>query len=230
MVVAHPDDESLWLGTVLTRMPNATLIHLTDGAPEDMRDAVRLGFATREDYAAARAREIDAALVSLGVSPRRTAYGFVDQSLAHRLPELMARLRGDLAAMSAVVTHPYEGGHPDHDAAAFAVRAAFPGEIAEFACYHRAGGERIQGRFWPDAAAPEQIRALHVEERERVHRAIATHATQQDAIGGWRPSDERWRTAPAYDFAAPPSPGAALYDDWSWELTSAMWRDLAAQC
>src|SRR4051812_23917104 len=80
-VVPHPDDESLWLGTALCRAANATLIHLTDGAPEDMGDAARIGFDTRETYAAARAAELAAALAALGVTPRHLSYGFVDQSL-----------------------------------------------------------------------------------------------------------------------------------------------------
>jgi LmbE family N-acetylglucosaminyl deacetylase len=230
VVVAHPDDESLWLGTALLRMPNTTLIHLTDGAPEDMRDAERLGFATRQAYAAARAQELDAALAALDVQPRRLAYGHVDQSLAENLPELIAGLRADLLGMRVAVTHPYEGGHPDHDAAAFAVRTAFSGEVVEFACYHLAEGGRVYGRFWPDEHSPEHVRVLDDAERQRVNGAIAAHRTQAEVIGGWRPAVERWRTAPAYDFSAPPPSGRALYDEWGWELTSAKWRALAARC
>jgi LmbE family N-acetylglucosaminyl deacetylase len=229
IVVAHPDDESLWLGTALRRLPNATLIHLTDGAPEDMRDARRLGFDTREAYAAARSRELDAALRLLEVRPRRIGYGFVDQSLAHHLPELVDRLRETLAGMQAVVTHPYEGGHPDHDGAAFAVRQAFAGEIVEFAAYHL-DGKRVWGRFWPDPEAPEHVRPLSAHERALVARAIDAHETQRDVTGGFRPATERWRPAPRYDFAAPPPPGEALYDSFGWTLTSAKWRELAARC
>ena len=230
IVVAHPDDESLWLGTALRRLPNALLIHLTDGAPEDMRDAERLGFDTCEAYAAARRRELDAALAALGVAPRRIAYGFVDQSLAHRLPELIERLRTDLAGMQAVVTHPYEGGHPDHDAAAFAVHRAFAGEIVEFACYHLANGKRVWGAFWPDPHSAERPRPLTAGEQALVARAIEAHETQRGVTGGFRPTSEHWRAAPRYDFAAPPPPGEALYDGFGWPLTSAKWRELAARC
>lgn len=230
IVVAHPDDESLWLGTVLNRLSNATLIHLTDGAPRDMRDAARLGFDTRAAYAGARARELDAALAALGATPRRLAYRFVDQNLVFRIAELVERLRSDLARMRAVVTHPYEGGHPDHDAAALAVRAAFAGEVIEFACYHLADGERVFGRFWPDAAAVEHVRLLGAEEQARVDEAIQAHATQRDVIGNWRPTEERWRHAPRYDFTAVPPPRAALYDGFGWALTSAEWRKRASSC
>ena len=230
IVVAHPDDESLWLGTALRRLGRATLIHLTDGAPADMRDATRLGFRSRGDYAARRARELDAALKAMAVTPRRIAYDFTDQSLAHCLPELIKRLRSDLAGMQGVLTHPYEGGHPDHDAAAFAVRRTFGGEVVEFACYHLAGAERAWGRFWADRDVPERVRALDRDEQALVGRAIGAHASQRAVAGGWQPTEERWRTAPRYDFAAPPPPGAALYDGFGWALTSPGWRELAARC
>ena len=68
VVVAHPDDETLWAGALLGRLQNALLIHLTDGAPADGADAHRLGFASRDAYAAARAAELDTALVALGLS------------------------------------------------------------------------------------------------------------------------------------------------------------------
>ncbi|WP_198159779.1 PIG-L deacetylase family protein [Sphingomonas horti] len=230
IVVAHPDDESLWLGTALKRLARATLIHLTDGAPTDMRDATRLGFRSRGDYAARRAGELDAALGTLAATPRRIAYDFADQSLAYGLPELIARLRADLAGMRAVLTHPYEGGHPDHDSAAFAVCRAFGGEIVEFACYHLAGGERAWGIFWPDADAPELVRALDRDEQALVGLAIDAHASQRAVTGCWRPAEERWRRAPRYDFAALPPPGAALYDSFGWAITSRGWRELAARC
>lgn len=230
IVVAHPDDESLWLGTALQRLTNATLIHLTDGAPEAMRDARRLGFATREAYAAARGSELDAALRALRVTPRRIAYGFVDQSLAHHLPRLVERLRANLAGMHAAITHPYEGGHPDHDAAGFAVARAFHGQIVEFAAYHLAGGRRVWGRFWPDPDRPEHVRPLSSDQQAQVGRAIEAHNTQRGVTGGFRHREERWRLAPRYDFAAPPPPGAALYDGFGWTLTSAKWRELAARC
>lgn len=228
VVVAHPDDETLWLGTALRRLPNATLIHLTDGAPADMRDATRLGFTTREAYARAREAEIASALSAMRVTPRRISYGYVDQSLIDHLPELIERLRSDLAGMSAVITHPYEGGHPDHDAAALAVRRAFPGELVEFACYHLRGGQRVFGRFWPSEG--QSKRALSTDEREAISTAIDAHQTQAEVIGAWRPAEERWRVAPAYDFTAALPPGEALYDGFGWALTSEQWRERARAC
>jgi LmbE family N-acetylglucosaminyl deacetylase len=61
-------------------------------------------------------------LVRLG--PGETL-GIPDQAASLGLAGLARRLAVQLAASGAevVVTHAYEGGHPDHDATAFAVHA-----------------------------------------------------------------------------------------------------------
>jgi LmbE family N-acetylglucosaminyl deacetylase len=236
LVVAHADDETLWAGAALPRLSRLTLVHLTDSAPADMADAGRLGFATRADYARARADELEVALAALDAKPDRIAYGLPDKEAAAHLPDLVARLAHDLRDAVAILTHPYEGGHPDHDTAALAVRAAADRiggrtgrrpSLAEFACYHQQAGARRFGHFWPDPDCPEQVRPLDPDERGRVARAIAAHGSQAAVIDGWCPQAERWRAAPAYDFTAPPPPGASLYDGFGWSITSGRWRRLA---
>src|SRR4051794_32503283 len=44
LLVAHADDETLGAGSAIPRLSRLTLVHLTDSAPVDMEDAVRLGF------------------------------------------------------------------------------------------------------------------------------------------------------------------------------------------
>jgi LmbE family N-acetylglucosaminyl deacetylase len=202
----------------------------------DMEDAVRLGFSTREEYAHARAAELDAALAVLGARPERLAYNLPDKQTVERAGEIVERLVRDLQSVTAILTHPYEGGHPDHDTAALAARLAVDQigrstgktpALVEFASYHARDGARRFGCFWPDPTCPEQIRLLDASDRERTERAIAAHQTQADVIGGWRPRVERWRAAPNYDFAAPPPPGMSLYDEFGWSMTSARWRWLA---
>lgn len=229
VVVAHPDDETLWAGALLGRLDDGLLIHLTDGAPADGADAHQLGFASRDAYAAARAAELDTALAALGYCGAREGYGVRDQEAVIVLDALIERLTADLVGAAVVVTHPYEGGHPDHDAAALAVRRAADrvgAAVVEFACYHKHKSDRVFGAFWPGSAA--LTRALLPAESARVDAALRAHASQAHVFGDWRPSHERWRAAPAYDFAAPPPPGAALYDDYGWTMTAGRWRDLAA--
>lgn len=229
VVVAHPDDETLWAGALLGRLEDGLLIHLTDGAPADGADARKLGFASRDAYAAARAAELDTALAALGYCGARKGYGVRDQEVVTALDALIERLTTDLAGAAVVVTHPYEGGHPDHDAAALAVRLAADrvgAAVVEFACYHKRKGVRVFGAFWPGSA--ERSRVLSPAESARLDAALCAHASQAHVFGLWRPADERWRAAPAYDFAAPPPPDAALYDDYGWAMTTGRWRDIAA--
>ncbi len=229
LVVAHPDDETLWAGAALHRLRNLTLILVTDGAPEDMGDAHRLGFAAREDYSSARQKELTRALAALDAKPKLIRYEVRDKDAVLHLPTIIARLRGDLAQAELVITHPYEGGHPDHDAVALAVSRVASVPVVEFACYAQIGGTRAFGHLIPDPASPEQTRALDPADRARVDAALAAHATQTLVFGDWRPEAERWRAAPAYDFTRPPPGEAALYDGFGWALTSDRWREIVAQ-
>ena len=231
VVVAHADDETLWAGAALGRMMDCRLVHLTDSSPQDLSDARRLGFATRAEYAATRAEELDAALVALGTAPTRIGYGVPDQELVEHLPMLIGRLMADCAGVSAVATHAYEGGHPDHDAAALLVRAAADRlgvPVVEFASYNLHGGERVWARFEPDPGCPEHSRPLLPDERDRIDRALSAHASQAGVFGEWCPAVERWRAAPRYDFTAPPPGEGCLYDGFGWALTSDRWRERAA--
>jgi LmbE family N-acetylglucosaminyl deacetylase len=234
IIVAHADDETLFAGALLGRADDALLIHVTDSAPHDMTDAYRLGFATRAAYAAARAGEVDAALAALDAWPRRIEHGVPDQDAAWRIAAIADRLVGELAGVAMVATHAYEGGHPDHDAVACAVRLAVDRldpapALVEFPSYHLRGDARIWAEFWPAPAHPEHGRTLTPTDAARIDAALVAHASQAGVFEDWRPSVERWRAAPVHDFTTPPPPGACLYDRFGWAITSAHWRQAAAE-
>ena len=152
LVVAHPDDETIAAGASLHLLTGLLLVHVTDGAPRGLDDAVRAGFASPEEYGAARQAELAAALALSGCMPERAALDVPDQDASLHMPAIAQALRGLFArhGTQAVITHAYEGGHPDHDAVALAVHLALPGRVLEFPGYHAApDGSLVTGRFLP---------------------------------------------------------------------------------
>ena len=147
VVVAHTDDEILGAGSRLPLLREARFVYVSDGAPPEGTDAARHGLSVR-GYRQARRHEREVALGLCGIAPDRVIdIGVPDQQTSFHLADIARRL-ADLVRqreVHAVLTQPYEGGHPDHDATAFAVHAAVAlvrargaaaPEIVEMAGYH----------------------------------------------------------------------------------------------
>lgn len=242
LVFAHPDDEVIAVGGRLERFRESRLICVTDGAPRDGRDARVKGFSSIEDYALARHAELEAAVRHAGLVPERflgrpglgnPSVHIRDQEVAWRLVELTQAIEAELRHFGpeAVLTHPYEGGHPDHDACAFAVHVAVQlhgarCSIVEAPFYHAAGNGMETGRFMPNGCEPA-IHGLSVEEKRKKKERLACFATQAETLRRFGLEDERYRFAPRYDFLRPPHAGKLFYENFSWGITGAQFRSLA---
>ena len=207
LVVAHPDDETIGAGASLHLFRRLLLLHVTDGAPGGNDDARRAGCADLAEYAALRRAELAAALLRGGVTAELATLGFPDQAASANI----ARGARELAAVLArhgsvcVITHPYEGGHPDHDATARMAHAAGVA-IVEMTSYHADGGGMACGRFLPNGAPPLAV-TLTPEERAAKRAMLDAFVTQRATLAPFGVERELFRAAPRYDFTRPPHDG-----------------------
>ncbi len=254
LFAAHPDDEVLGAGGQFHAMEQLSIVHLTDGAWSH-REAWRRGWLMRHLYARARRRESIAAArlsgtrfdyVNLKFRDRAATFGMAAATL--RLVGVIRDHRPDL-----MLTHPYEGGHPDHDAAAFvacaACRLAGGVPLWEMASYHAAeahsdGLGAATGRTLntavtagvfldpPSAGAPSlavRLTPAVLNGKRQMLDCFASQRPQLDEYG-FDLSVERFRPAPDYDFNLSPHHGRLLYETQPWaRMTGSRWRAAAAQ-
>lgn len=246
VVCAHPDDETIGVGARLAALADVAVACVTDGAPADASAARALGFRGRDEYRHGRRRERADALALAGVDASRIVeLGVVDQraslvleSLTRRLEALFERRRPEV-----VLTHPYEGGHPDHDATAFAVHAAVARlraagqhapSVVEMTSYHARGADLVVGEFLDDAIDGGG-NAVYTVELDATQRALKRgmldrYASQRRVLDRFPVRRERFRVAPRYDFTRPPHAGRLWYEWFGWGgMTGARWRALAAE-
>jgi LmbE family N-acetylglucosaminyl deacetylase len=241
VVAAHPDDEIIGMGARLMALRDVHLLHITDGSPLDLRNAKNSGCATRAEYAALRRRELHAALAIAGVPIHHThELHLTDQHASMDLAKLTHAIARKITELGPriVVTHPYEGGHPDHDAASFAVQHALdllrdrgltPPARLEMTSYHNGPTGITPGCFLGDSGEASRTLTLTREQRSAKQRMLDCFASQRVTLQYFTVDHECFRVAPRYDFSLAPHAGTLFYENYDWGLAGAGWRLLAAQ-
>lgn len=241
VIVAHPADEVVGAGCLISKLVDVTVLHITDGAPCDMQDAEAAGFKERSQYAEARKQECISALALANVPEARVVdFQIADHCASNDLPDLTKKITAFLQQSGAdiVVTHPYEGGHPDHDATAFATHAALrlmkrngfrPPVVFEMALHPSKDFKAKVPEFLPGAERETTTLLLDERAQQLKQRMFACFETQKESLDVSPFGPERFRQPPAYDFSVPPQSGKLHYENFDWALRSEEWQLLAAR-
>lgn len=234
LVAAHPDDEVVGAGIWLRRRAQHRLyvLHITDGSPRDMIDARRLGFRSRGAYAAARRAELREALARIPIPAQHClSFTIADQEAYLHLPWLIRRTESLVRKLrpTIVLSPCYEGGHPDHDSAAFVI-AQIRKKLGsfrhlEFPLYHLEHG-RIRFSTFPDSYADAEIEELRLSPSERrlKQSMMRCFRTQRGILQTFGVDYEYFCEARPHDFRRAPYPGPLVYEQWGWRITGKAWR------
>lgn len=238
ILAAHPDDETIGASTLMSRFPNTEIIFLTDGAPRESRLWSPDFRGSRDEYARLRRSEAEQTSALAGVPAKRIHWlGAVDQEGIHSTSELSKSVSDLLADVrpDVLVTHPYEGGHPDHDAAALVARVALaqlPADrgplLIEMTSYHACNCQCVTGEFLNSDRQSIINIELSEAERSRKKEMFAAYSSQRMVLSAFGIDNESFRLAPMYDFLRPPHEGRLWYECMGWPMTGERWRELAA--
>ena len=237
VLAAHPDDETIGASLALARIANCSVAFLTDGAPHNAQYRSAGESLSRDKYARLRFREALQALAPVGVE-KRSLYRLecTDQEAIYNVPGLLTRLLFLIRELKPeiVISHAYEGGHPDHDAAALVAHLAIASQpeyvpaplLVEMALYHAHDDHLVTQEFLPNTG-DSLVCSLNSEEQERKRVMFACYGSQAAVLQSFNRNFERFLPAPAYDFTRPPHDGRLWYECLGW-MTGECWRGLAA--
>lgn len=241
VIVAHPSDEVVGAGCLISKLVDVSILHVTDGAPCDMEYARIAGFDDREDYAAVRKHECISALAIANVPADRIVdLQLTDQCALNYLADLSKRITSFIQESGAdiVVTHPYEGGHPDHDATAFATHAALrllkdnglrPPALFEMALHPGKDGKAKVPEFLPGHESETTTLLLDERATALKQRMFECFQSQRESLSVSPFGPEKFRQPEDYDFTVPPNGGSLYYETFDWAPSWDEWQSRAQQ-
>jgi N-acetylglucosamine malate deacetylase 2 len=239
IIVAHPSDEVAGAGYLICKLDQVTVVHVSDGAPRQVALWEDAGFARRRDYAEARRKECACALAIAHIPAERIVeFDYMALDLPRRLISLTRRIKSFLMSSSCeiVLTHAFDGGHPDHDATAFATHGAVnllkrnglkAPVIFEFGVYPASDGRTRILDFLPGPGKETTTLVLDGKATNLKLRMFDCFWTQGESLKTFPFALERFRRAPSYDFRQPPNCGTPYYESFDWGLTGEEWQALA---
>jgi N-acetylglucosamine malate deacetylase 2 len=220
VIVAHSGDEIIGAGGLISRLREVTILHVTE------YDQTK----TKASISALELANVPSdRVVELGVTDIREPHSLA--SLSHEIAGFLQRFKPEV-----VLTHPYDGGHPDHDATAFATHAAMrlmqnngfePPALFEMALHPSTDGQKRELDFFPGTWREATTLVLDEKTRKLKRRMFDCVAVQESNLKGTTLSLERFRRSPDYDFSIAPNAGKPAYESFDSEMTGVRWQVLA---
>jgi N-acetylglucosamine malate deacetylase 2 len=238
VIVAHPHDEVIGAGGLIARLKDVIVLHVTDGA---VREPQRTGFTRRKvniktikaecASALALANVPEDRIIELGISDHQASYFLVP--ITRRIAAFLQRSGSEV-----VLTHAYEGGHPDHDATAFATHAAMrllkrngfkPPVLFEIAVRPSDDGKTRVLDFLPGQWRETTTLILNKQGQDLKQRMLDCFRGQLDLSPESPLGREKFRRPPDCDLALAPREGKPNYETFDSELTGSEWTLLARE-
>jgi LmbE family N-acetylglucosaminyl deacetylase len=231
VIVAHPDDEIVGAGCLLSRLDRVVVIHLTgDGTSTELEEVENLEIRKEECIAA----------LSIAQVPRERVVDLDLADLPYHLTDLTKTVTSHLQRVSPeiVLTHAYEGGHPDHDATAFASHASLkllqdsgirPPVLFEMALHPSTDGQGKVIDFLPNSSKEITTLVPDREARDLKRKMYACFETQRDVLESSPLGPERFRESPDYDLRVPSYDERLHYENFYDDITLDKWQSLASE-
>ncbi|MDG5815357.1 PIG-L family deacetylase [Chitinispirillales bacterium ANBcel5] len=236
IVAAHPDDDVISMGSRLRYLKDVKIVYITDGAP-NIEHSNLAGCYSREQYARKRRRESEQALDCAGLSKDCCIWlDITDQTASFRMVEIIKKLVDIIKynGIEKIITHTYEGGHPDHDTASFVVWSAcrmlkeVNTDVYEFSSYFNHDCS-IKTNYFLNNLTKSISSNISNNDLEIKHEMVSCYKTQVEMIKHFDITKEIFRKAPTYNYLNNPHSGILFYELMEWGITGREWRQAASE-